>query len=119
MNKKKFGAVMLITCLVVTFAFSTYADGTARRGMICPNCGGNMVTSVSESEEIVLVLPCTHGWGGYQDIETEIVRTTTYNCGSCGNSGSHQVARALLLFTWSIVGGVFYIKKQLVLHCSS
>lgn len=56
--------------------------------MICPNFGGNMVTSVRESEEIVLVLPCTHGWGGYQDIETEIVRTTVYNCGSRGNSGS-------------------------------
>ena len=75
MNNKKFWAVMLITCLVVTFAFSTYANRS------------------------------------YHHIQLRLVRKQRLGC--------HQVARALLLFTWSIVGGVFYIKKQLVLHCSS
>ena len=112
---------MLITCLVVTFAFSTYADGAARRRMICPNFGGNMVTSVRESEEIVLVLPCTHGWGGYQDIETEIVRTTVYNCGSRGNRGSAVTRLPGRSYCshdlwWAVF---FQRKKQLVLHCSS
>lgn len=63
MNKKKILGCDAYYLSVVTFAFSTYADGAARRRMICPNFGGNMVTSVRESEEIVLVLPCTHGLG--------------------------------------------------------